>query len=54
MIILGFGNTTVALSGISSTTTQLAPIFTLFPMDTWGSIFAPAPINTLSPILTPP
>jgi len=53
-MILGFGNTTVALSGTSSTTTAFAPTLTLLPIETPGNIFAPAPINTLFSIFTPP
>ena len=52
-MILGLCITTVQLSGISSTTTQPAPIFTLFPIFTFPIIFAPAPIKTLSPIIGP-
>lgn len=32
LTILGLDNTTVALSGMSSNTTQFVPIFTLFPI----------------------
>ncbi len=46
-MIRGLCITTVQLSGISSTTTQPAPIFIL-PIT-----FAPAPINTLLPIMGP-
>lgn len=53
-MILGFGNTTVADSGIVSTTTQFAPIFTFDPMQRLGNILAPAPNNTLSPIIILP
>lgn len=45
--------TTVQLSGISPTTTQPAPIFTLFPTLIFPINFAPAPINTLLPIIGP-
>ena len=40
----------MALSGISSTTMQLDPIFTLLPIFTFPIILAPAPIKTFYPI----
>ena len=43
-------HTAVVFAGISLTTTQLAPIRQLFPIFILPIIFAPAPINTLSPI----
>lgn len=48
IIILGLCITTTALSGISVTTMQPAPIFTLLPIVILSMTFAPVPIKTLS------
>jgi hypothetical protein len=45
------GEQTVELSGISSITMALAPIFTLLPIRILPIITAPEPILTLSPII---
>jgi hypothetical protein len=43
--------TAILSSGMSLTTTALAPIIEFFPIDTGPIIFAPALILTLSPII---
>jgi hypothetical protein len=54
LIIVGLFKTTVQLSGISSETTQFAPILQFLPILTDPMIFAPDPIRQLSPIFGEP
>ena len=54
MIMRGFGNTTVAPEGTSSTTTQFAPTFARAPIHRPASTLLPAPRTTPSPITPPP